>query len=260
MSKCRYYLIFVLFCITGGSSQNKAFEVPDYLGEIMLYKLKYGVFTIGKASISCLSDSMDCSIRIKAVAKTTGWVKLFRDLNYRFESCMNDSTGLPKAAIRSLKDGKYEVYNELIFDRISNSDSTIVVSQLSGKHVVPKNIYDILTGFFHFRKNFLYDSTTRSEDVVIKTYFTDELWDLRIRYSGQERVKTNYGELLCDKFNPVTVVGRYFHNDNDMTVWFTKQHNAIPVKIMLNLRIGSITGELDGYQNPKYKLIQPVAD
>ena len=148
-------IVFLIFHVAYGSSQGKSFDVPDYSGEIIIYNLKYGIFHIGVASISFLTDSSSNSILIIAKAKTTGWIRIFKDLSYVFESSMNPYTGLPNRAVRNLKDGKYEVYNELIFDRHSHEDSTVIISQLSGTHVVPKGIYDILTGFFHFRKECL---------------------------------------------------------------------------------------------------------
>lgn len=117
-------------------------------------KVKYGIFNIGFASISCLEDPTGCGYNIQAEAQSSGWVKIFRNLNYHFECCMDLATGLPISAIRSLRDGRYNLYNELIFDQYSRIDSAIVFSQMSGKHVVSKNIYDILTGFYHFRMNF----------------------------------------------------------------------------------------------------------
>ncbi|MEN8227451.1 MAG: DUF3108 domain-containing protein [Bacteroidota bacterium] len=242
-----------MFYILGGISQDRSVEVPDYSGEVMHYRLKYGIFNIGFASISCLEDSTGCGYSIKAEAQSSGWVKIFKDLDYRFECCMDLATGLPNSAIRSLRDGSYNLYNELIFDQYSRIDSAIVFSQMSGKHVVSKNIYDILTGFYHFRMNLLTESTSKGEDVVIKTFFTDELWDLRIRYAGEETIKIKHGQVACYKYNPVTVVGRYFRHDDDMDVWFTKDVIHIPVKIRLNLKIGAINGELISYQKPKYK-------
>ncbi len=242
-----------MFSIMNGSSQDRSLEVPDYSGETMHYSLKYGIFNIGFASVSCLEDPTGCGYNIQAEAQSSGWVKIFRNLDYHFECCMDLATGLPISAIRSLRDGRYNLYNELIFDQYSRIDSAIIFSQMSGKHVVSKNIYDILTGFYHFRMNFLTESTSRGEDVVIKTFFTDELWDLRIRYAGEETIKTKYGWLECHKYSPVTVIGRYFRHDDDMSVWFTKDETPIPVKIRLNLKIGSINGELISYQKPKYK-------
>lgn len=236
------------------SSQGVSFEVPDFSGETIHYRLKYGIFNIGYASITCQEDPSGTACNIKAEAQSAGWVKIFKDLDYRFECGMDLGSGLPISATRSLRDGRYSLYNEVLFDRNTRTDSTIVMSQMSGMHVVSKNIYDILTGFYHFRENFLKASATRREDVVIKTYFTDELWDLRIRYAGEEIIETSMGLRLCYKFNPVTVIGRYFQNDDDMVVWFTKDEIPFPVKIQLNLKIGSIYTELLEYQSPAQKL------
>ena len=96
--------------------------------------------------------------------------------------------------------------------------------------------------------NFISDKMIEGEVVLIKTFFTDELWDLRIRYSGNETIKTQYGDLKCYKYHPTTVIGRYFNHNEDMSIWFTKDKNPIPVKIMANLKFGSIILECTEYQ------------
>ncbi len=255
---CRIILLssILLAAFMSGASQERSFEVTDYGGEAMHYSLQYGIFNIGFASISCLEDATGCGYNIKAEAQSSGLVKIFRNLNYRFECCMDQATGLPNSATRSLRDGKDNLYNELIFDQYSRIDSAIIFSLMSGKHIVSNNIYDILTGFYHFRMDFLTESRNIGEVVVIKTFFTDELWDLRIRYAGEETIKTNSGEVACYKYNPVTVVGRYFRHDDDMSVWFTKDENHIPVKIRLNLKVGALNCEIIGYQEPTLKSLK----
>jgi hypothetical protein len=216
----------------------------------MSYRLKYGIFNIGRGTISCFEDTEGKVGQIKAEAHSTGWIKIFKNLDYRYESNMDLDTGLPNYAIISLKDGRYTIYYEFTFDHDSRTDSAIVLSQTSGKHVVSKNIFDILTGFYYFRNNFIDESKMTGEDVVIKTFFTDELWDLRIRYAGEETIKTKYGQIECYQFNPTTVVGRYFQHDDDMSIWFTKNEIHVPVKIRANLKIGSIVLECVEYQKP----------
>ena len=244
-------IIIFLFTISNplvGISQDISYGLNTYCGETISYRLKYGIFNIGYGSISCSKD-LDQNIgHIIAEAQSSGWIKIFKNLNYRYECYLDLDTGLPRLAIRSLKDGRYDVYNELNFDHNTRNDSSIVFSQMSGQHVVSKNIFDILTGFYHFRMNFISDKMIEGEVVLIKTFFTDELWDLRIRYSGNETIKTQYGDLKCYKYHPTTVIGRYFNHNEDMSIWFTKDKNPIPVKIMANLKFGSIILECTEYQ------------
>jgi hypothetical protein len=214
----------------------------------MHYQVNYGIFHIGEAEIS-FRDSTGCGdFVIKAEARSVGLITLVKRINYVYESCMNKRTGLPLRFKMDLTDNRNYYFNEMIFDRYSRKDSTIVHSHLSGPHVVSKNIHDILTGFYYFRQNNISEVVKDGKDVIIETYFSDEVWDLHIRYAGKESINTKFGSINCLKFKPVTIIGDFFRNDDDMTVWFTDDENHIPVRIKLNLTIGAIDGYLVDYQ------------
>ncbi len=252
-SVCNALVPFLFISVFGVSTLHRPLPAPDYAGEFMHYNIKYGIFKIGVASISCFEDSSGCGYIIKAEARSTGLMKIFRDLDYRFECCMDPTTYLPISAIMDLKDGNTTAYCMTRFDHYSRTDSTIVYSQITGKYVVPKNIHDILTGFYYFRKDFYDECLSKGLPVVIPTFIADMLWDLRITYTGGETINTMYGLLPCQKFSSSTVVGDFFQNDNDMTIWFTEDIIPIPVKIQLNLRLGSVKGELCDYRKPLSK-------
>jgi hypothetical protein len=246
------FLIFsiLITSIHQSAGPDKPFTGTEFVGEIMHYNLKYGIFNIGVATISCLEDQAESGYIITAEAQSTGLLRIFKDLNYRFECCMDPATGLPNSAIMDLRDGNNTVYRTSVFDRCSRTDSTIVISQTLGELIAPKDIYDILSGYYHFRKDFLAQSIINKHPVVIQTFIADMFWDLRLKYTGGESINTMYGQIPCSRFSSSTVVGGFFKNDDDMIVWFTKDEMPIPVKIELNLKIGSIKGELEGYQMP----------
>lgn len=223
-------------------------EIPDYHGEEMSYDLRISFFNIGKATIS-FSDKLDCRSYIRAEAKSSGISRLFVTLHYLYDCCMDSNTGLPEKITRSLLENDFYEYNEVRFDHQSREDSTILYSQLSGRKVVPKNILDILTGFYHFRKSYLEKCVRDKRDVVIRTYFTDDIWNLRIRYAGSETINTMFGEFRCIRFKPETIIGRFFRHDDDMTIWITDDEYKIPVRIHLNMKVGAIKGDLVGYKN-----------
>ena len=68
---------------------------------------------------------------------------------------MDTITGLPIYAIMDLADRRYHAYNYTVFDHHSREDSSIVLSNRTGRNIVPKNIYDILTAYFCFRENYI---------------------------------------------------------------------------------------------------------
>lgn len=238
--------------LLSGISQEESYKIPDYSGEIMHYNVRYGLLNIGKATISFTDDSLGRGHHIKAEAKSVGIVRLFKSIDYCFECCMDTITGLPINARLSLADRRYTVYNETIFDHHTREDSSIVLSQMSGMHVVPKNIHDLLTAYFCFRQNYIPITVKTGQDAVIKIYIADILWDLRLRYVGRETIKTKYGKIECLKYIPSTVAGNFFKNEDDMTVWFTDDAHHIPIRLRLNLIVGCVNGDLVEYQKPGY--------
>ena len=244
-----YLFLFLIFY--SGRFPEESIKVPDYGGEIIQYNIQYGLFNVGEATISSIADSNGCGDHLRALARSKGIARIFKSLNYCFESCMDTTTGLPNYASMNLLDRRSQVQNEFIFDHDSRDDSSIVHSQMSGLHVVPKNIYDLLTAYYFFRGNYISNCIENEMDIVIKIFIADILWDLRIRYVGKETIKTKYGKIECLRFNPSTVAGNFFKNENDMTIWFTNDDNHIPVRIRLDMIIGSLNGNLVEYQEPK---------
>ncbi|MCD6598865.1 MAG: DUF3108 domain-containing protein [Bacteroidales bacterium] len=244
------YIIFLSLILLSGISQEESYKVPDYFGEVMHYNVRYGILNIGRATISFTDDSLGRGHHIKAEAKSVGIVRFFKSINYCFECCMDTITGLPINASMSLADRRCRVYNETTFDHHSREDSSIVYCQMSGMHVVPKNIYDLLTAYFYFRQNHIPITVKTGQDAVMKIYIADILWDLRLKYVGRETIKTMYGKIECLKFIPSTVAGNFFKNDDDMTVWFTDDTAHIPVRLRMNLIVGAVNGDLVEYQKP----------
>lgn len=228
-------------------------EIPYYPGELMSYDLRMGLITLGEAEISFVSDSINCGSFIYASAKSVGVAKFIKDIEYTFNACMDPNTGLPKTSTRIIREGEYTNNNIVYYYHDLRPDSSIVYGNKIDSLVVPKNIFDILTGFYHFRSNYLKPGAGNFGTVVIKTFFIDAIWDLTIRYAGIETIETKYGKKECLKIMPVTQVGAFFNSTDDMTIWVTNDKQMIPVKIYVDLKVGSLTADLVKYKAPKFK-------
>ena len=93
----------------------------------------------------------------------------------------------------------------------------------------------------------------KGEMITIITWFTDELYPIRLRFVGIEDVKTKGGKLSCYKFNPVTEKGRLFKDEDGATFWFSADKNFLPVKVRFDIFVGSFTVDLvssDGLYEP----------
>ena len=228
------------------------------VGEQVTYTIQYGFITAGTGSLELKSDTFNGKEvwHSKLSARTTGMAEaLFKVLDI-YESFIDPATELPLKSIRNIHEGRYRKYNVVLFDHKTRADSSILTSDLSGIHVAPPHIHDILSCFYYFRNHILPVDTIlkKGELTTIMTWFCDELYPIRLRYVGIDEVKTKVGKIKCYKFNPVTETGRLFKTEEDVSFWFSADKNFLPVKIRFDIFVGAFTCEIISYEGLVYPL------
>jgi len=243
----RIILLFFLFYYPTNyvSGQNAQFN-PEEVRKLD-YNISIGVFKVAQASVFSVDTSENCTYRLNARIESSGIGRLFRNVTYHFGSCLDIETGLPLMAFRYIKARKSETYYETRYDRYSRADSTIAISDSSGRHIVDKNTYDLVSAYLHFWQDFRPDQMQEGEKIVISTFFYFKPFELVIVYMGKEEVKLKNKTLICHKFVPQTEIGPFFSSNEDMIIWFSADERYIPVQSYLNLRIGSLKGQLMNY-------------
>jgi hypothetical protein len=227
-------------------------------GEKVDYAIHYGVVQGGIASLELKPDTFKGKEVWHSVltGKTTGMADALFRVKDIYESYIEPESELPVLSIRNIHEGRYKMYNEVIFDHYTRSDSAVLSSDLTGIHITEKGIHDILSCFYYLRNHHLpgYANLRRGDMISIMTWFTDELYPIRLRYLGTDEIRTKVGRIKCLKFNPVTEVGRLFKTEDDMTFWFSADGNFLPVRIRFNIFVGAFVAEIVSYQGLKYPL------
>ena len=247
----RFYILSLLIILTlsplaiNVSGQNEEFN-PEEVRELH-YSVSIGAFKVAEAIAFTIDTSDACVCRLNARIQSTGIGRLFRKVDYHFGSCLDIHTGLPLMAFRYLKTGKNVTYHETNYDRSSRIDSTIAFSDSTGRHVLDKNIYDLVSAYLYFWQHFHPDRMQPGEKMIIPTFFYYEPFDLVFTYRGKEEVKTKNTTLICHKIVLLTEIGPFFKTNEDMIIWFSDDERCLPVIAYMNLRIGSLKGELLNY-------------
>jgi hypothetical protein len=250
---------FILFAILMPVSFSGSGQESSYLpGEKVDYSIHYGIVQGGVASLELKADTFKGQEVWHSVfiGKTTGMADAIFKVKDIYESFIKPETELPVFSIRNIREGRYRRYNEVIFDHSSRADSAILTSNLTGVHITEQGIHDILSCFYYFRNHYLpgHADFKRGDMVTIMTWFTDELYPIRLRYLGTDEVKTKLGRIKCLKFNPVTETGRLFKTEDDVSFWFTADKNFLPVKVRFNIFVGAFTAEMVNCEGLKYPL------
>lgn len=251
-------IIYIASLLTFFSSPGWGQIVSYKVGEKVNYTIQYGIITGGTASLQ-LNEELLNGMEVwhsKLSAKTTGLADAIYKVVDIYESFIDPKTELPVKSIRNIHEGRYRNYNEVLFDHTTRADSSILTSDLTGVHIAPPRIHDILSCFYYFRNHILpVDSNLKKGEIItILTWFTDELYPIRLRYKGMDEVKTKVGKIKCYKFNPVTEKGRLFKTEEDVSFWFSADKNFLPVKIRFDIFVGAFAAEISSYEGLKYPL------
>lgn len=243
-----------LLLVTDLTGQNSPYQP----GEKASYIIHYGLINGGIANMILTKEEYEGRevLHSYLIGYTTGIADAIFRVKDIYESYFSPSTELPLKSIRNIQEGRYKKYNVVLFDHESRSDSTILTSDLTGKHVTQKGIHDILSCFYYFRKNYLAKNYPfkKGEKITINTWFADEFYPIILRYDGIEDVRTRMGKIRCYKFNPVTEVGRLFKTNEDVSIWFSADKNCLPVKIRFDIFVGAFTVEIYSHEG----LVEPL--
>jgi hypothetical protein len=254
--KLRIVLIcFGLFLLLSGGRGESPGRIPVYSpNEVLKFQMYYGLVNAGEILMTLEPADFNGEkvLHATALGYTTGLAdRLFRIYDV-YESYMDPETGLPVKAIRNIREGNYRYYNEVLYDR----DSNLVISQLSGIHEVPPGIMDMVSAIYKLRDTINF-TTLRSGDVLeMTTFFSDKVYPVKIRYRGTETIRTRKGKFHALKFSPVSEPGRVFKSEDDITVWLSNDRNLVPLRISLNMLLGSIRVDLIETNGLKFDLIE----
>jgi hypothetical protein len=248
MKKLLLTCVVIIFAFSALSAQKQ----PYRPGEKVRYQIKYGILSGGVADLE-LKEEVWNNKKVwhaRLSGQTTGIADAMYKVRDSYETFITPVNDLPVFSIRNISEGHYRKYNEVSFDHFTRSDSTILMSDLSGKHIAPKDILDVLSCFYWFRKYNLanVDSLKPGDIFSMTTWFADELYPIVLRYKGIEEIKIKGGRVRCYCFNPVTEVGRLFKTSDDMAVWFTTDENFLPVKVRFDIFVGSVYVDMIHYE------------
>lgn len=248
--KQRFLFLWLLFYAVApyATAQKTYNTLPNYTyqsGEYLKYLLYYGPINGGIATADLSKTSFEGRevYHAKIVAQTIGLAETLYKIKDIYESYFDVASGLPYKAIRNVQEGRYRNYDEILF----NHEENTLHSQRKGSLNVPEYIHDIVSVLYYFRRSDL--SNMKEGDVIkIQTFFGGDLFPVILRYQGKETIKIGMGKYRCMKFAPVTEVGRMFKTQDDMTIWFSDDVLRLPIRVRMELIVGSVKCDLIDYK------------
>lgn len=255
------YFILLLLIISSFSDRKEEFVTVNHQsftsGEVLEFKLSYGMFVVGKAQMKIHKGSYNINgrecYRMDIFGKTSGAVDWVAKINDNWGAYVDTAALVPHMSYRKIEEGKYRKNEVVKFDHSTNMIEAKVVDRETGDFKEPEyfqapdNIRDIISGFLYLR-SIDYDSLNPGDYFKVDAFFEDTMYDFTIQYKGKEEIKTKVGKFNAIRLEPVMPDNQLFAGENAVTVWFSDDLNKIPLKAEVNLVVGKAACEIISFE------------
>ena len=238
----------------GNYHQRVTDFTPFAPGEKLDFKLHYGFINAGVASLEV--NEADQSVDGKEVlqflgnGKSGGTFDWFFKVRDEYQSFVDAETTNPLVFKRRVNEGDYHISRDYTF---LQEEKLIEDGKNKDKVAVPENVQDILSAFYYAR-TLDFDKIKVGQVIELYSYMDYEVWPLKVRFKGTEKVKVDAGEFDCLRFVPVVQEGRVFSDEEDLNVYITNDKNRIPVLVKADVLVGSIKMELTKWKGLAHPL------
>jgi hypothetical protein len=219
-------------------------------GEFLEYEVSYGFFDAAKATLEIKQETKDINGRktmhVIGKGRSNGALRWFFKVDDRYETYLDEDAMIPWKFVRHVREGGYKLDRSIHFDHYNNK-ATVFQKDTKDYQVKP-NTQDLLSAFYYARTLELRNAKI-GQEFIINTFFDREMYPLKIKFLGKEKIKTILGEFNSLKFRPMVEKGRVFKEEEDMTLWLSDDANKVPIRLKTNLLVGSIKMDLANHKN-----------
>ncbi len=230
-------------------------------GEILKYKVHYGVITAAEATIDISKQLYVINgrptYRATVYGRTTNSFDLFIRVRDTWQSYIDTAAIVPHRFYRNIEEGSYRKKETVDFNHYSNIAAVKMKKKKDAEkqstHKITDNVQDIVSGFYYLR-TMNYDKMRKGDKFTIKGFFDEENFDMEVTYKGHETVNTKAGKIKAIKLVPKMPENDLFKGENAISVYLSDDLNKVPVMIEASMFVGSLKVDLYEYKNLKHKL------
>lgn len=249
-----FFLTLLLTSVLTSAQELPLKKEPVFqIGEILQYKLKYGIITAAEGTIKVLNSDLkfddNPTYRLMVDARTSGTFDIFYKVRDHYDSYIDKVNLTPYFYQENIREASYRREDKARFYQ----DTKKVVSN-KGTFTAPTNQTFDLVSAYYFARSLDITKLKIGEEFKLNYFLGKSIHQLQIKYVGKEIVKSKLGNIRCLKFSPSIQPGRIFKKDSSLYLWITDDGNRVPVKAQVEIIVGAVTMEIKSAEGLKYPL------
>ncbi len=270
-----YFLLTSLVAITAGLlalAPAPTNEAPRTVrnasfgrGELLKYRIHYGIITAADGEIETAGDLHRVNDRpcykVTVSGRTTGSFDFFLRIRDSWRSYIDTTAILPQKFVQEIAESKYRKRETMEFNHATNTVTVENSREKEKKKQVfqtPANVQDLVSGIF-FIRTLDYSARKPGEQIKLKGFFDNEVFDMTVTYRGRETIETKAGSFRCIKLTPKMPENKLFKGENAISVYLSDDENKIPVLVQAEMFVGSVKLDLYEYRGLRAR-VNRIAD
>ncbi|MEQ8471457.1 MAG: DUF3108 domain-containing protein [Marinoscillum sp.] len=257
-------LILFLSWFTGATQPVENSPESSYhfkKGEHLEFKLSYGWFTVGKASLD-ISDNYlaykneDC-YKVDVKGETAGLLGVFTHVDDRWGAYVKKNDLLPLYAYRDIEEGKYQRVERTYFDHASGKVDVMRYDPRKEKRKPAKTydiqgeVYDLMSSYLYLR-NIDFSKYKKGDTIHVNTFYEDTLYNFKMVMDVKKVIESKVGDLEAYKLYFLIPPSDIFPNEHGVIAWISADPNHLPLRIEAEMFFGKAYCDLTSYRNIKY--------
>jgi Protein of unknown function (DUF3108) len=231
-------------------------------GEVLQYKVHYGLINAAEATIEVSDDLHRVNERLcykaTVTGRTTGSFDFFLRIRDTWRSYIDTTSMLPQKFFRNIEENHYRKKETVDFDHIRDvaevekhgKDKDNVKH---GTYKVPDNVQDLVSAFYYLR-TLNYDQRRVGEVIRVQGFFDEQVFSMEVVYKGRETVDTKAGTIRTIRLVPKLPSNKLFKGENAVSVYLSDDRNKVPVLIQAELVLGAVKVDMYKYKGLKSRL------
>ncbi len=216
-------------------------------GEHMEYRVHYGFLNAAEAIVDVSPtlykvNDRPC-YRVNVDGRTVGAFDLVTRIRDTWRSYIDTSAILPQRFYTNLQENNYRKEENVTFNHETN---TVKAEEQTERDVfkVPDNVHDLISGYY-FLRTIDFNKINPGQVIEVPAFYDDTIYNMKVRYRGKDVVKTKHGKINVIKLNPVLPPGnKMFKEEESIRIFVSDDTNKVPVKVEVDLWIGSMAMDL----------------
>ncbi|MEZ0483682.1 DUF3108 domain-containing protein [Fibrella aquatica] len=225
-------------------------------GEHIEYRVHYGIINAAEARVDVAHSLYSVNGRpcyqVNVFGRTTGAFDLVTKVRDTWRSYIDTAAILPQKFYTNIQENSYRKEENVTFNHTTN---TVKAEEKTEKDLfrVPDNVHDVVSSYY-FLRTIDFNKIGIGTIIELPAFYDNAVYNMKVKYRGKETIKTKFGKINTIKLSPIMSSNGFFKGEDALLMWVSDDINKVPLKVEVELAIGSLDMDIKSYSGLKQKL------